>query len=261
MDAIFSATVLGLSVYLMLWLFLVYSFAGVLIEGFFCLLVNGVLELRLGLLYLPLRPLYGFGGVACTLFLHRLLHEPILVFLLGMLICTVVEFVDSWVTEKAFGALSWDYSDKLLNVQGRVCLQYSFCWGVLALVAVYALDRVRPGLAVPAGGRLGETVLTVLLVLVVLSVVLTLAALVRVRDRVDVLRAQAAGATATAPARTWGRLVDRLVPDPVIIASFPRMSLVRELEDLTAGRPRTEVRPDNGHDGAIALRAQKPHSL
>jgi hypothetical protein len=50
---------------------------GVMVEVIFCLVVDGVLESRPGLLHLPLRPVYGIGGVACTLFLHRFTQEPI----------------------------------------------------------------------------------------------------------------------------------------------------------------------------------------
>jgi uncharacterized membrane protein len=39
--------------------------------------VDGVLESRPGLLHIPLCPVYGIGGVACTLFLHRFTQEPI----------------------------------------------------------------------------------------------------------------------------------------------------------------------------------------
>jgi len=132
--------VLGSSVYLILWLVVIYSFLGVIVEVVFCLVVEGVLESRLGLLYLPLRPIYGVGGVACTLYLHRFIQEPILGFLFGMMIGSVVEFVASFAMEKGLGTISWDYSDKLLNLHGRICLQYSFCWGLLALLVLYVLD-------------------------------------------------------------------------------------------------------------------------
>jgi uncharacterized membrane protein len=75
---------------------------GVLVEMIFCLVQEGVLESRVGLLYLSLRPMYGVGGVACTVLLHPFIQEPILIFLWGMVICTVVEYVASFVMEKAF---------------------------------------------------------------------------------------------------------------------------------------------------------------
>ena len=100
------------------------------------------------------------------------------------MICSVVEYVASFVMDKAFSAVSWDYSDKLLNLHGRICLQYSCCWGLLALLVLYVLDRFLYGFVNLAGGQVGEIVLTALMVLALLSVVVTLAALARMRRRV-----------------------------------------------------------------------------
>src|SRR4051794_32360369 len=133
LTAMYSTTMLGTSVYQILWFFLIYSFLGVLVEVAFCLVVEGVLESRSGLLYVPLRPVYGLGGVAYVLFLH-LSREPVLVFLFGMLAGSVIEYGAGLLVEKAFGTAAWDYSDKRWNLHGRICLQYSLCWGLLALL-------------------------------------------------------------------------------------------------------------------------------
>jgi uncharacterized membrane protein len=228
--------VLGFSVYLILWFFVIYSFLGVLVEMIFCLVQEGVLESRLGLLYLPLRPIYGVGGVACTVLLHRFMQEPILVFLWGMLICSVVEYVASFVMEKAFSTVTWDYSDKALNLHGRICLQYSCCWGLLALLVLYVLDRFLYGFVDPSGGKVGEIVLTVLMILALLSLVVTLAALARIRRRVAVLKARGRGEAMTASDTVWDRLIARLAPDSVMINSFPRTSLMLEFMELTGER-------------------------
>jgi uncharacterized membrane protein len=221
----------------------------------FCLLTKGVLESRLGLLYVPLRPMYGVGGVVCMLLLQYFLDQPLLIILFGMLICTLVEYLASVVMEKAFGAVFWDYSDKLLNLQGRVCLPYSVGWGLLALAPVYAADQLLPGL-VSATRRqeVGETVLTGVLVLVLLSWVLTLAAFMRIRERVTLLRTQASGETVTAGASAWKRVVDELVPQPVMINTFPQTNLVMDLLNLTGER-----RARNRVPGCRPLSAGRHH--
>jgi uncharacterized membrane protein len=236
MEGLYSATVLGFSVYLILWLFVIYSFLGVLVEMIFCLVQEGVLESRVGLLYLPLRPMYGVGGVACTVLLHRFIQEPILIFLWGMVICTVIEYVASFVMEKAFSTVTWDYSDKALNLHGRICLQYSCCWGLLVLLVLYVLDRFLYGFVDLSGGQVGENVLTVLMILALLSLVVTLAALARMRKRVAVLKARARGEAVTASDTVWDRLIARLAPDSVMINSFPRTSLMLEFMELTGER-------------------------
>jgi len=150
-----------------------------------------------------------------------------------MLVCSVVEYVASFVMEKAFSAVSWDYSDKWLNLHGRICLQYSCCWGVLALLVLYVLDRFLYGFVNLSGVQAGEIVLTTLMVLALLSIVVTLAALARMRRRVAKLRAGARGEAITAFDTGWDRLIDRLAPDPVMINTFPRMSLMTEFMELT----------------------------
>jgi uncharacterized membrane protein len=224
-----------------LWFFVIYSFLGVLVEMIFCLVQEGVLESRLGVLYLPLRPIYGVGGAACTLLLHRFIQEPILIFVWGMLICSFVEYVAGLVMEKAFGTVTWDYSDKALNLHGRICLQYSCYWGLLALLVLYVLDRFLYGFVDLSGGKVGEIVLTVLMVLALLSVIVTLAALSRIRKRVAILKAQARGEAATASGTSWDRLIDDLAPDSVMINSFPRTSLMLEFMELT-GEQRAWIR-------------------
>ena len=241
MAALYSATVFGFSVHVILGFFVIYSFLGVLVEMIFCLVQEGVLESRLGLLYLPLRPIYGVGGVACTLLLHRFIKDLILIFIWGMLICSVVEYVASFVMEKAFSTLTWDYSDKALNLHGRICLQYSCYWGLLALLVLYVLDRFLYGFVDLSGGKVGEIVLTALMVLALLSVMVTLAALARIRKRVAVLKARARGEAVTISDTVWDRLIDDLAPDSLMINSFPRTSLMMEFMELT-GEPRAWIR-------------------
>jgi uncharacterized membrane protein len=232
---LFSATVLGSSVYVILWLFLIYSFIGVIVEMIFCLAVEGVLESRSGLLYIPLRPIYGLGGVACVLFLE-LSREPIWLFLFGMLVGSVIEYIAGLLVEKVFGTVAWDYSDKRWNLHGRICLQYSVAWGLLALLVGYVLDPMFARVGNVADRRLGETVLTVLMGLTLLAGVITAAALIRTRRRVAALQARGPGQPVMATSAPWERVIDRLAPESVIINSFPRTSLTIQLLELTGAQ-------------------------
>jgi len=239
MTDLYSATIFGSSVYLVSWMFLVCSFLGVIIEGLFFLVQERVLESRTGLLYLPLRPLYGVGGLGFML-LAPVADRPVLVFLLGALVATVVEYVASVVMEKGFGAVSWDYSEHLLNLGGRVCLSYSLCWGVLALVAVYLVDRPVHAVLGALPLAVGTPLLTVLLALTVLSSVLTLAVLAGTSRRVRLLEAGGRGSSIVVP-KVWDRALRRLAPDLVLLNSFPRMTLMIELARLT-GQDRAWLR-------------------
>jgi uncharacterized membrane protein len=231
-ETFYATTVLGVPISTVLWLFLLYSVLGVIVEGLFCLAVEGVLELRLGLLYLPLRPIYGIGGAACALLLSPYLHEPVLIFLLGAVIGDVVEYVAGFVVEKLLSTTSWDYRHKLLNLHGRICLEYSIYWGLLALLAVYVLNPYLLGLVSIVERHAGPAVLTGVLILVLASTLLTLAALRRIGRRVERLREQPAS---EGPPRAtgWDALLGRLAPDRILVNSFPRMSLVTEFTEAS----------------------------
>lgn len=221
--------------YFALWAFLIYAFLGVIVEMVFCYAkqYKGVIESRCGLLYLPLSPIYGFGGVLVSVFLLPYVDNPLGLFFLAMLVCTVLEYVASFVMEKAFGAVFWDYSDRPLNLQGRVCLQYTIYWGFLGLLLIYVID--------PATARLIESlprpgavyVLAVLIILTALSAILTLAAFHRYDQKVAYLKAQRDGRPLPRIDTALGRVIDRLVPETVMINTFPRMSHIVEYQQLT----------------------------
>ncbi|HEU5487021.1 MAG TPA: putative ABC transporter permease [Microlunatus sp.] len=224
--------------YFALWAFLIYSFLGVVVEMVFCYAkqYRGVIESRCGLLYLPLSPIYGFGGVAVSVFLLPHVDDPVGLFFLAMAVCTVLEYVASFVMEKLFGTVFWDYSDRPLNLQGRICLQYTIYWGILGLLLVYVLDPAVADLiqAMPLPGA--AYLLAVLIVLTLLSVVLTLLAFRRFDQKVAYLKAQRDGRPLPPIDTRVGRLVDRLVPDVVMINTFPRMSHLVDYMELTGER-------------------------
>lgn len=244
MEAFYSTSLLGVPTYVILWSFLVYAFLGVLVEMVFCLMTEAVLESRTGLLYLPLRPLYGVGGVACTVLLHPFAGQWLLVFLGSFVVLSVVELVASYAMDAASATVCWDYRHKLLSVQGRICLEYSLYWGALGLLVVYALDPFLSGLLATTRSEVSESLLTALLALTLLSTALTLAAITRIRRRVRTPDPLSRGVEDSTVLALWERLIDRVVPDPVMINTFPRMSLLTEFEERI-GRSRAWIRvPD-----------------
>jgi uncharacterized membrane protein len=221
-------------VYIALWLFFIYGFAGVVVEMLYCWTIEyrGVIESRLGLLYLPINPLYGAGGVVISLVLVPFFDNPFAVFGLGLVTGTVLEYFTSLIMEKAFGAVYWDYSNEFLNVHGRICLKYAIFWGLLSLVLLYVLDVINIGVLAMIPVEIGLPVLGLLILATIASSILTLLAYRRVDQKNTYLKAVRDGKDATLPDPGWARLVDRLVPDSVLINTFPRMSLVTEYQQL-----------------------------
>ncbi len=225
----------GQFMYQALWLFLIYSFYGVIVEMIFCYAreYKGVIESRCGLLYLPLSPIYGLGGIAVSLFLEEWISNPILLFIVSLVVCTVLEYIGSFVMEKLFGTVFWDYSKKPFNLQGRICLEFAIYWGVLGLVLIYVLDPATLWAVESLPRPAFDYILIGCLILTGLSVILTLMAFKRFDQKVNYLKAQRDGTALPRIDTAWGRLIDRLVPDVVMINTFPRMSHIVEYQQLS----------------------------
>ncbi|MBG6056501.1 hypothetical protein IWX81_002939 [Salinibacterium sp. CAN_S4] len=194
---------------------------------------RGVVESRLGLLFVPFNLLYGTGGVIISLVLIPVFDNPFAVFALGMVVGTALEYVTRLVMEKAFHAVYWDYSKEFLNVQGRICLKYALMWGVLSLVLLYVLDTVNVRVLAQIPVAIGIPVLGILLLATIGSIILTLLTYRRVAERNTYLRAKRDGEIAVLPQSWSGRLVDTLVPDAILGNTFPRMSLIAEYQELS----------------------------
>ncbi len=119
--------------------FFVYCVLGWCCEEIYCYLLSKKWVNR-GFLYGPYLPIYGSGAMAMVLLLESFLPYPVLIFLLGLLICSAIEYVAHWGMEKIFSIKLWDYSTYRFNINGRVCLRNSTLFGICALVVMYFIN-------------------------------------------------------------------------------------------------------------------------
>ncbi len=61
------------------------------------------------------------------------------VFFTCMIGSAVLEYTTSYVTERLFHAVWWDYSDVPLNIKGRICLPCSIGFGAAGLLVLYGI--------------------------------------------------------------------------------------------------------------------------
>lgn len=86
-----------------------------------------------GFLHGPICPVYGFGGVVILLLPPQLYPTWIPLFFASMVLCTIVEYFVSWILEKMFHTLWWDYSNLKFNLNGRICLLNSVLFGFMGV--------------------------------------------------------------------------------------------------------------------------------
>ena len=117
-------------------LFIIYSFLGWCMEMVVCYIATKEWVNR-GFLIGPICPIYGCGCLLIILLLDRYLKDPIVLFVMAMLLCSLLEYFTSYLMEKLFKARWWDYSHKKYNINGRICLDNIFAFGILGLLMMY----------------------------------------------------------------------------------------------------------------------------
>ena len=93
-----------------------------------------------GFLIGPYCPIYGSGCLLIIILLNRYLDSPIILFFMAIIICSILEYLTSYVMEKIFNARWWDYSDKRFNLNGRICLETMIPFGVLGTLITYVIN-------------------------------------------------------------------------------------------------------------------------
>ena len=121
-------------------MFIIYSFLGYIVEIINCSLIEKRLVLNRGFFLGPYLPIYGVSCLVMYGILTRYDNDIFTVFVMSAFICTVIEYVTSYILEKVFKARWWDYSNKKFNLEGRVCLINSFYFGLGGIAFIYLFN-------------------------------------------------------------------------------------------------------------------------
>ena len=124
-------------------LYIAYSTLGWCGEMLYCSVPKGRLCEKRGFLNGFLCPIYGHGALLVLYCLHGGFRNPLLTFFFGAVLTSVLEYFTSWIMEKLFHMRWWDYSHYKLQLNGRVCLLNSTCFG---LACVLLCHLVQPWL-------------------------------------------------------------------------------------------------------------------
>ena len=89
-----------------------------------------------GFLRGPLLPIYGSGAIIILFATLPVAGNLWLVWLLGMLAATALEYVTGAVMEALFKVRYWDYSKQKFNLNGYICLSSSIAWGFFSILLV-----------------------------------------------------------------------------------------------------------------------------
>lgn len=113
--------------------FFFWGFAGWLVELVDMRIEAGEFQNR-GFLHMPFCPIYGVGMAAGTVALDGVKDSYVILFVFGVLFCSVVEYVVGGILEKLFHSKWWDYSHMRFHIKGRVCLRNAVLFGFGAII-------------------------------------------------------------------------------------------------------------------------------
>ena len=92
--------------------------------------------------YGPWIPIYAWGGLAYTVFVYRFRDNPLLVFVLCVIVSGLLEYVTGWVLYNVFNTRLWDYNTEIWNfgyIGGFVCLRSVAVFGLAGRMLIYVV--------------------------------------------------------------------------------------------------------------------------
>ena len=168
-------------------LFFIYAFTGWCIE-----VVLKYIQfhrfINRGFLTGPVCPIYGCGAVLITVVIGNLASVEsglVMTFALSFVICGVVEYLTSLILEKIFHARWWDYSQKPMNLHGRVWIGNLLLFGLGGIAIIHILNPVIYKFLNLFSLRTREAAASILLVIIAVDFVISYFVLKLVKVGVD----------------------------------------------------------------------------
>lgn len=212
----------GMCFYKLFWIFLFGCIFGAYYEEILNLVIHYhyhhefVWQLRRGVIYGPISPIYGMGAVLMIGLLGRKEREDWKTILYGALLGGAFEYLISFLQETFLGTVSWDYSKEFLNINGRTTIPYALVWGLLALVLVKIFYPSISGIVESLPIKFGKILTHILILLLSLDFIISWGALFRQMFRHN----------GCAPVTIIGEFFDKYYPDEILKESYTNMVII-----------------------------------
>jgi uncharacterized membrane protein len=168
-------------IYFYFLVFFIYSIIGYICEVLY--VYSGTKKwVNRGFLNGPYVPLYGMGGLLITYLLTGYYNDPIVVFVMGVIICSCLEYFISCLMEKMFHNRWWDYSCHKYNINGRVCAKNSFLFGICGLVVIYAANPFIFGFLNSIDYKVQKTAAILLMIIFITDLIISIIEALRVNN-------------------------------------------------------------------------------
>ncbi|MDE6213889.1 MAG: hypothetical protein K2M70_10500, partial [Lachnospiraceae bacterium] len=130
----------------------------------------------------PFLPLYGSGATMMLVVSMPFQDNVWLTYIAGVIGATALEYVTGVVMEALFQVRYWDYTERIMNFQGRICLRSSLAWGFLTILMTRVIHRPIESLMYAMPERALHYVTVVLTIYIVADFTLSFKAALDLRD-------------------------------------------------------------------------------
>lgn len=126
-----------------------------------------------GFLFGPYCPIYGIG----TVIIIVLCNDKNIFKRIGKIfvLTTTLEYIISIALEIVVHIKWWDYSNNFLNINGRVCLLYSFYWVVIGLAILKYLKPVFEKVYNKIKSETTTKVINTIMIVIIVDLILSIA--------------------------------------------------------------------------------------
>jgi len=205
-------------------LFFIYSFCGWSIE-----VIGEIVKTKKfvnrGFFMGPYCPIYGVGAVIITSVLGRYntdFADSFAVFGMSMIMCGTLEYFTSWIMELIFKARWWDYSNYKFNINGRICLETMFLFGIAGVLIINVFNKFVLKLfdLIPSDIRLQATIVP--LVIFTIDVIFSFNIMAKIKDISMSYRKEIKDNTDEITEKIRATIMEKSLPYRRIIRAFPQ---------------------------------------
>lgn len=167
-------------------IFMIGSVLGYIIEMIVGLVQNGHFVSRQGLIYGPFTPVYGIGIIVYYIFFKIVkTRDKKKVFIFSFILGGITEYLCSYLQEKIFGTISWDYSEWIFNINGRTTIFHCTYWGIAGLLYVKYIEPIIPKIEEFIKSHKIKIMTTSVAIFMVFNITISSMAAIRQKERLD----------------------------------------------------------------------------
>lgn len=206
-------------------LFYSYAFIGWVIEVIVSLFKLHKFINR-GFLIGPLCPIYGVGGVLITLLLNKYSNDPLVLFMMAIILCAVLEYITSYIMEKVFKNRWWDYSEYKFNINGRICLECAIPFGIAGIIMFYGINPILINIFNHFNTLALEIISVSLLIITLVDIIVSFNVIISLKNISNSIRCDS---TEVITKKVKEALNSKTILHKRLISSFPDMKVFNKI--------------------------------